>query len=250
MSQNQLQVNPNGMKIFQTDTGEVKLSPDIVRQYLVNGGGVVTDQEIMMYIKLCEAQSLNPFIKEAHLIKYGTKTPATMVVGKDVFMKRAAKHQDFDGLESGVIVAKDGSIEYKQGEFYLKDREELVGSWAKVHRKSWKLPISVEINFNEYVGKKSDGTVNSQWSGKPATMVVKVAETQALRKAFVETLQGMYDESEMNVSVEQDGVITIPEEEVVVREEQTPEEEAKIEAALEAEAMRQSVINDGNNKPF
>ena len=33
-------------------------------------------------------------------------------------------------------------------------------------------------------------------------MIIKVAETRALRKAFVEDLQGMYDESEMNVTVE------------------------------------------------
>ena len=163
----------------------------------------MTDQEAMMFLGLCKGQKLNPFIKEAYLIKYGDKQPATMVVSKDVFMKRAIKNPDFEGIESGVIVLNSyGEVEYKKGAFYLKDREQLVGAWATVHRKSWKYPISLEVNYDEYVGRKTNGEVNSQWASKPATMIIKVAETQALRKAFVEDLQGMYDESEMNVTVE------------------------------------------------
>lgn len=197
------QQNNKGVEVFKTDSGEIKLSIQTIRQYLVNGQGNVTDQEAMMFLGLCKGQKLNPFIKEAYLIKYGDKQPATMVVSKDVFMKRAIKNPDFEGIESGVIVLNSyGEVEYKKGAFYLKDREQLVGAWATVHRKSWKYPISLEVNYDEYVGRKTNGEVNSQWASKPATMIIKVAETQALRKAFVEDLQGMYDESEMNVTVE------------------------------------------------
>lgn len=197
------QQNNKGVEVIKTDSGEIKLSIQTIRQYLVNGQGNVTDQEAMMFLGLCKGQKLNPFIKEAYLIKYGDKQPATMVVSKDVFMKRAIKNPDFEGIESGVIVLNSyGEVEYKKGAFYLKNQEQLVGAWATVYRKNWKYPISVEVNYDEYVGKKSNGEVNGQWSSKPATMIIKVAETQALRKAFVEDLQGMYDESEMNVSVE------------------------------------------------
>ena len=197
------QQNNKGVEVIKTDSGEIKLSIQTIRQYLVNGQGNVTDQEAMMFLGLCKGQKLNPFIKEAYLIKYGDKQPATMVVSKDVFMKRAIKNPDFEGIESGVIVLNSyGEVEYKKGAFYLKDREQLVGAWATVHRKSWKYPISLEVNYDEYVGRKTNGEVNSQWASKPATMIIKVAETQALRKAFVEDLQGMYDESEMNVTVE------------------------------------------------
>lgn len=197
------QQNNKGVEVIKTDSGEIKLSIQTIRQYLVNGQGNVTDQEAMMFLELCKGQKLNPFIKEAYLIKYGDKQPATMVVSKDVFMKRAIKNPDFEGIESGVIVLNSyGEVEYKKGAFYLKDREQLVGAWATVHRKSWKYPISLEVNYDEYVGRKTNGEVNSQWASKPATMIIKVAETQALRKAFVEDLQGMYDESEMNVTVE------------------------------------------------
>ena len=203
MNAMQMQQNNKGVEVIKTDSGEIKLSIQTIKQYLVNGQGNVTDQEAMMFLGLCKGQKLNPFIKEAYLIKYGDKQPATMVVSKDVFMKRAIKNPDFEGIESGVIVINmHGEVEYKKGAFYLKSQEQLVGAWSTVYRKNWKYPISVEVNYDEYVGKKSNGEVNGQWSSKPATMIIKVAETQALRKAFVEDLQGMYDESEMNVTVE------------------------------------------------
>ena len=60
----------------------IRLSPNTVRRYLVNGSGEVTDQEVAMFIGLCKYQHLNPFLREAYLIKYGNQ-PATIVTGKE-----------------------------------------------------------------------------------------------------------------------------------------------------------------------
>ena len=57
----------------------VKISPNMIRKYLVNGGGNVSDGEVMMFMSLCKYQHLNPFLKEAYLIKYGNNDPATIV---------------------------------------------------------------------------------------------------------------------------------------------------------------------------
>ena len=46
------------------------------------------------------------------------------------------------------------------------------------------------------MGRKKDGSVNSQWSGKSATMIRKVALVQALREAFPARLGGMYASEE------------------------------------------------------
>ena len=65
------------------------------------------DQEAFMFLKLCQARNLNPFAREAYLIKYGGK--ANMVVGKDAFTRKAENHPQFDGFEAGIIVAgEDG----------------------------------------------------------------------------------------------------------------------------------------------
>ena len=52
------------------------------------------------------------------------------------------------------------------------------------------------MSLSEYIGRKKDGSPNRQWSGKPATMIRKVALVQALREAFPARLGGMYASEE------------------------------------------------------
>lgn len=197
--------NDNQLVEFSANGEKVKLSPGIVKKYLVNGNGDVSDDEIVYFINLCKSQGLNPFIKDCYLIKYGI-SPAQMVVSKDVFLKRAERNSEFDGLDAGIIVINNesGELTYRKGAFYLKDREEVVGGWADVFRKNISHPTHIEVSVEEYVGKTKDGKLNSQWSTKMATMIRKVAITQALRETFPNDFQKMYAAEEMNVDVKLD----------------------------------------------
>jgi len=185
--------------VYQTDQGEVKLSPDIVKRYLVNGDAdKVTDQEVMMFIKLCQYQGLNPFLREAYLIKYGN-APATMVTGKDTFVKRAAKSDKCAGYEAGIIVQKqDGSIEQRKGSLVLPN-ETLVGGWARVYRKDWKVPMEITVSLQEYQRYNNKGELMRNWKEMPATMIRKVALVQALREAIPEEFGGLYSPEEMPI---------------------------------------------------
>lgn len=198
--------NDNQLVEFSANGEKVKLSPAIVRNYLVNGNGQITDQEVVYFINLCKSQGLNPFIKDCYLIKYGNTTPAQMVVSKDVFLKRAERNSEFDGLDAGIIVINNesGELTYRKGAFYLKDREEVVGGWADVFRKNISHPTHIEVSVEEYAGKTKDGKLNSQWASKMGTMVRKVAITQALRETFPNDFQQMYSEEEMNVDMKLD----------------------------------------------
>lgn len=207
----------------------VKISPAMIRRYLVSGGGNVTDEEVVMFMSLCKFQHLNPFLREAYLIKYGDTQPATMVVGKDVFMKRAQKQPEFDGIEAGIIVRdiETGEVVERPGTFYEADAERLIGGWAKVYMKNCRVPFFVSIPLNEYIGRKKNGEINGQWSGKPATMIRKVALAQALREAFPEQNSGgMYVQEELPEAQE----ITLDDEAVIVQEE-TPEPPVENEVA-------------------
>lgn len=201
---NSLQKKPVPDKIVEYKCGEetVKLSPAIIRNYLVNGNGNVTDQEIVMFLNLCRFQHLNPFLREAYLIKFGTQ-PATIVTGKDAITKRAMRNPKYAGQQAGVVVLTDsGEMEYRNGSLVLEG-ETIVGGWAKVYVKGYEVPIEAVVSYAEYVGTTKDGTVNSQWSKKPATMIRKVALVQALREAFPEDLGGMYASEEMNLDFDE-----------------------------------------------
>lgn len=183
---------------YESNGEIVKLSPQTIRNYLVNGGGAVTDQEVMMFLSLCRFQHLNPFLKEAYLIKYGN-SPATIVTGKDVFTKRAKRNKDFAGKQAGIIVQDltTHDIEEREGTFYIPEEEKIIGGWAKVYIKGYEKPEYAAVSFNEYAGRKSTGELNSQWASKPATMIRKVALVQALREAFPEDYSGLYSPEEV-----------------------------------------------------
>lgn len=104
---------------------------------------------------------------------------------------------------AGIIVYDEetGELAYRVGAFYLNG-EKIVGGWAEVYRKDQRQSTRVEVPFDEYAGRKKDGSLNRQWSAKPATMIRKVALVQALREAFPQTFGGMYDADEVGMDSE------------------------------------------------
>ena len=215
MAVNNSLVQKNSDKVVEYLAGDEKihLTPNIIRNYLVSGdAGRVTDQEVVMFLNLCKYQHLNPFLREAYLVKYGN-SPATIVTGKDAFMKRAKRNPEYKGYQAGVVVLKDGELEERVGGLVLNG-EQLVGGWAKVYIAGYEVPAEVTVSFEEYVGRKGNGEINSQWQGKPATMIRKVALVQALREAFPEDFAGLYSQEEMGVdgSMLSDEPVTDPQE--------------------------------------
>lgn len=194
---------------FEVEGQEIKLSKKIVQEYIVGTDVPITNQEFKLFTELCKVRKLNPFLREAYLIKYKAGTPAQLVVGKDAILKRAVLNPNYDGMECGIIVQKeDGTIEERQGTFRLGN-EQLVGGWARVFRKDWSHPTYSSVSFNEVAQRKNDGQLNSNWSTKSATMLEKVAKVRALRETFVEDLAGMYEAEEMQQEIPQQEPIEV-----------------------------------------
>lgn len=189
-------MNNNALQLaeFKLDGGQV-LSAETVKNYICPDA---TQQEILYFLELCKAQNLNPFIRDAYLVKYGQQ-PAQIIVGKDVFIKKAHASGICRYIKAGIVVVdKDRNIIEREGTIMLDD-EKLVGGWCEVLRSDREFPIHHTVNFKEYVQKKKDGTINSMWSNKPCTMIRKVAQSQCLREAFPEELRGLYQQEEMGI---------------------------------------------------
>lgn len=210
--------------VYEVDGEQIKLTPSIVQNYIVGTDAQITMPEFKFFTSLCKARGLNPFLKEAYCIKYG-KNPAQIVVGKDAVLKRAIKNPNYDGMESGVIVQNKETSEIieRKGTFYLRDSENLVGGWAKVYRTDWQHPTYCSVGFDEVAQKKSDGSLNANWSGKGATMVEKVAKVRALRETFVEELGGMYEAEEMGVDLPNE---TAPQKQEIIQQDEPIEVDA------------------------
>ena len=121
-------------------------------------------------------------------------------------MKRAESAPGYDGIDAGIIVTTGDAITYRKGTLKFPG-EELLGGYAEVYRKDRSHPYRIEVSFEEYAGRKKDGSLNSQWSKKPATMIRKVALVQALREAFPDNFSGLYSEEEVENG---DGVFEPP----------------------------------------
>lgn len=189
---------------YTLEGGQV-LSATTVKNYIAPGA---TDQEVLYFIELCKAQKLNPFVRDAYLVKYGNQ-PAQIIVGKDVFLKKAGENPYFDGLKAGIVVVdKNGEVKEREGSLKVPG-DELIGGWCEVYLKNREYPTKCLVSLEEYIQKKKDGTVNSMWSSKPCTMIRKVAQSQALREAFPNELRGLYEKEEMGIETK------LPEKEII-----------------------------------
>lgn len=167
-----------------------------------------------MFLRLCQSQRLNPFTRDAYIVKYGNQ-PASVIAGKDAFVKRATRNKRYRGHEAGITVVRrikrnqnsgvETVIDRREGSMLLKD-EELIGGWCKVHLDGYECPIYDEVALSEYSAPDKYG--KNGWSRMPATMIRKVALCHALREAFPEDLGGLYGAEEMGqaeAGQEQDG---------------------------------------------
>ena len=174
---------------FESDTGTtVEISRADVANYICPNA---TDKEIALFLQLCAAQRLNPWVRDVHLVKYGDN-PAQMITGKEVFTKRANANPDFEGYEAGVtFVDARGNVRQREGSaVYAAAGETLVGGWCRCFVKGRK-PYFDEVALEEY------NTGKSLWAKKPATMIRKVALVHCLREAFPDSFAGLYSQEEM-----------------------------------------------------
>lgn len=184
---------------YESAFGQVELSPEIVNKYLARGNKL-TEQEIMLFIQLCKYQKLNPFVNEAYPIKFGEEFQ--MVVGYQAYTRRAEENPNYLSRSSGIVVSRtvNGAIEIAKKEgTCVYPGEELIGGWCAVRylRNGEEQTAYKEVGLKEYIKTTKDGKPNRQWATAPATMIEKVAVSQALRAAFPKDYEGLYTQDEI-----------------------------------------------------
>ena len=177
---------------FVDDAGtKIQISQQDVYQYICDKA---TPQEVVFFMELCRSQRLNPFKREAFLVKYGS-SPASMITAEVVFERRANAHPSYTGMEHGVVyLDANGNICKREGTAtYKAAGEVLIGGWARVHRGD-RNDSYAEVSMDEY------GKGQSVWKTMPGVMISKCAKAVALRLAFPSDFQGMYISEEMGVA--------------------------------------------------
>ena len=175
---------------FKDDAGmPVKFTSQDIRERLCPNA---TDSELALCVELCNRQHLNPFTQDVYLVKYGN-APASIITNYQVFNRRANKQPNYGGIDSGVVVLRDGKVVKKKGSaVYKVIGEQLIGGWAEVAFTDGKKPAYVELALTDY------STGKSNWAKMPGVMIDKCAKAAAWRLAYPSEFRGMYVSEEMD----------------------------------------------------
>lgn len=147
----------------------------------------LTEVEMLHLFHLAKDYGLDPNKREIWAVKYGNK-PAAMFVGRDGLLAIAHKTGEFDGMDTqALVVTKSGDI---QAVDITYPGAKLVGAKCTIYRKDMSHAVSVSVRLDEY------NTNKNNWQKMPETMIKKVAEAHALRRAF--SIHGVYTPEEMD----------------------------------------------------
>ena len=138
-----------------------------------------SEPEFKLLMYLSKTYGLDPLLKQIWAVKRNDNEPALIFAGRDGFLAVAHRSGHFDGMQSGVNYEID------------KDGKKVIESaWCKVWRNDMTHPFETQVPFNEF----NTGFV--VWKSHPSAMILKVAESVCLRKAF--SIDGIYAPEEIN----------------------------------------------------
>jgi len=180
----------NALIAFTTEEKNV-----IIRQFFPEG---TSEAEQRFCMNVATSLGLNPILKEIYFVKRSSKVSNVWIdkieplVGRDAFLKIAHSSGKFAGMETTTELKPT----YKLVNGEWEEKKDLVAT-CKVYRTDTDRPFIVEVAYNEYVQKTKEGVTTKFWKEKGPTMLKKVAESQALRKAF--SISGVYAEDELPI---------------------------------------------------
>jgi phage recombination protein Bet len=147
-----------------------------------------TDSELKLFLYQCQRSGLDPLTRQIYCIHRWTKDGDKMTVQTSI-----------DGFR--VIAERSGVYAGQSEPEFLEDNGKLKCCKITVRKFSpngqiYDAAVGVAY-WDEYVQLTKDNKPSGLWAKMPHTMLSKVAEALALRKAFPQDLSGLYTSDEM-----------------------------------------------------
>lgn len=193
---------------YEADGTDIELNPAVVVGYMIDpkdaydkgGNPIISNRELARVIMTCKARRLNPFTGDVVVQPRKNRdgsVACSLVVTKNFFERRASANPMYKGKRAGITVLnKDGVPVKRPGcALYTDLGEKLIGGWCEVFVDG-REPEYAEVAFSEY----NQGF--ALWKTKPATMIRKVAVSQALREAFPADFGNLYEPEEMGMDAD------------------------------------------------
>ena len=170
---------------------------DLIRRTIAEGA---TDDELKLFLNVCQRTGLDPFDRQIYFMKRYTWNPKTQksepkmsaeasIDGLRLVAERSGKYA---GQQEPMWCGSDG----RWVDIWIAD-EPPVAAKVAVLRHDFREPMVGKALYHEYVQTKKDGMPNSMWKKMAANQLAKCAEALALRKAFPREMSGIYSRDEM-----------------------------------------------------
>ena len=155
-----------------------------------------TDSELQLFLYQAKRTGLDPLTRQIYAIHRNVKEKE---FGKDVWKQKMSIQTSIDGFR--VIAERSGDYAGQDEPIFTEEGNKLISCKVAVYRfrNDMRYPAAVGVAYwSEYVQTDNEGRPSGLWKTMPHTMLAKVAEALALRKAYPQDLSGLYTSDEMN----------------------------------------------------
>jgi phage recombination protein Bet len=154
---------------------------ELIKRTVAKGA---TLDELQLFIHQCEKSGLDPLARQIYFMKRKVKDEWKMTIQTSI-----------DGFR--VIAERSGDYAGQDEPEFIENNGQLVCAKVKVYRFKGNIRFCAAVGvayWNEYVPAPG---LDFMWKKMPHTMLSKVAEALALRKAYPQDLSGIYTNDEM-----------------------------------------------------
>ena len=167
---------------------------DLIKRTIAKGA---TDDELQMFLHICQRTGLDPFAKQIYAVKRWDKNARREVMAVQT------------GIDGYRLVAertgryapgREPSYTYETSGVRDPTKPQVATATSDVRKQTpdgtWH-EVAATAHYAEYVQVTKEGAPTKFWQQMPHVMLAKVAEALALRRAFPADLSGIYTHEEM-----------------------------------------------------